>query len=213
MEGYTTTSAGAEGTIPAGGTAEAVFTNYKPGSGGENTTQVTVRKVWRLDDGGTAADSVTVNLLRNGRVADSVTLSADNGWTHTWTGLSGSDTWTVEEADVPDGFAASVTRSGMNFTITNDDTGETGGGSEDPQPETPESPDPTDPGGPEEPGEPGQPTEQPEEPDTPRQPDQPDTPKTDDPTQEGLLALVCLASLLGMVLLAARSLRSRGRRP
>ena len=213
VEGYTTTSAGAEGTIPAGGTAEAVFTNYKPGSGGENTTQVTVRKVWRLDDGGTAADSVTVNLLRNGRVADSVTLSADNGWTHTWTGLSGSDTWTVEEADVPDGFAASVTRSGMNFTITNDDTGETGGGSEDPQPETPESPDPTDPGGPEEPGEPGQPTEQPEEPDTPRQPDQPDTPKTDDPTQDGLLALVCLASLLGMVLLAARSLRSRGRRP
>lgn len=217
--GYTTTSAGETGEIPAGGTVAATFTNYRPTSGGgDESTSLTVRKVWRLDDGGTVPASVTVHLLRGNTVADIVTLDDDNSWTHTWTGLSQRYTWTVEEADVPAGFTAAVTRSGMTFTITNDDTGEE---PEDPQqPEDPEDPgephDPGQPGEPDEPGQPGSPDEpgeptEPTNPDQPAEPANPDVPRTGDTTQNGLLALLCLISLAGMAALGFVEIQKRFR--
>lgn len=95
------------------------------GSGGNTTTYISliVKKVWITDDGGTAADSVSVNLLKNGVVDRTVVLSGNNKWTYTWTGLNRADTWTVEEANVPDGFTSSTSSSasGTVWTITNDD--------------------------------------------------------------------------------------------
>ena len=46
-------------------------------------------------------------------------LSADNNWSHTWNLLDDSYTWTVSEADVPEGFTSAVTKDGLTFTITN----------------------------------------------------------------------------------------------
>ncbi len=205
--GYETSTAHGTGTIPAGGTVTATFNNHKdPPGGGTTYTHVSVRKVWRLDDGGTAADSVTVHLLRGGTVADTVVLDADNSWTYTWTRLDDRYVWTVEEADVPDGFTAAVTRSGWTFTIINDDTGE---------PEDPEDPD--EPPSPDIPEDPDQPTEPdlpdtPDTPDTPDVPENPDVPSTGDPTWNGPLALLCLASLAGAVVLGILGLRrTRGR--
>lgn len=95
------------------------------GGGGSTTTytSLTVKKVWITDDGGTAADSVSVNLLKNGVVDRTVVLSGSNNWTYTWTGLNRADTWTVEEANVPAGFTSSTSSSvgGTVWTITNDD--------------------------------------------------------------------------------------------
>ena len=208
--GYETSTAHETGTIPAGGTVTATFNNHKdPPGGGTTYTHVSVRKVWRLDDGGTAADSVTVHLLRGGTVADTVVLDADNSWTYTWTRLDDRYVWTVEEADVPDGFTAAVTRSGWTFTIINDDTGE---------PEDPEDPD--EPPSPDIPEDPDQPTEPalpdtPDTPDTPDVPENPDVPSTGDPTWNGPLALLCLASLAGAVvldILGLRRTRGRGKR-
>ena len=205
--GYETSTAHETGTIPAGGTVTATFNNHKdPPGGGTTYTHVSVRKVWRLDDGGTAADSVTVHLLRGGTVADTVVLDADNSWTYTWTRLDDRYVWTVEEADVPDGFTAAVTRSGWTFTIINDDTGE---------PEDPEDPD--EPPSPDIPEDPDQPTEPdlpdtPDTPDTPDVPENPDVPSTGDPTWNGPLALLCLTSLAGAVVLGILGLRrTRGR--
>lgn len=215
-DGYETTSVNETGSIPAGGTVTAAFHNHRDDPGGGTTyTHVTVRKVWRLDDGGTAADSVTVDLLRGNTVADTVVLDADNDWTYTWTGLNDRYVWTVEEADVPEGFTAAITRNGMTFTITNDDTG----GSEEPDPEEPD-PDTPDPGDPEDPDQPDGPDtpdtpdgpdgpDGPEGPDDPEGPGNPDVPRTGDPSRNGLLALLCLTSLVGMALLAALEWKSR----
>lgn len=124
-------------------------------------TSLTVNKEWILDDGGEAPVSVTVELLRNNRVHEEVTLDEDNDWSHTWTRLDGRYNWKVQEADVPDGFTAEVSHHGTIWTITNDDI-----------PEDPETP-------PEEPDEPDEP-DTPEDPVTPDEPDVPDTPDTPD---------------------------------
>lgn len=71
VSGYHTTSFNAEGEIPVGETASVSFTNYMPSPVAEDDgPYLTVRKVWRLDGGGTAPDSVTVHLLRNGEIRD-----------------------------------------------------------------------------------------------------------------------------------------------
>lgn len=124
-------------------------------------TRLTVNKEWILDDGGEAPASVTVELLRNNRVHEEVTLDEDNDWSHTWTRLDDRYNWKVQEADVPDGFTADVSHRGTIWTITNDDL-----------PEDPETP-------PEEPDEPDEP-DTPEDPVTPDEPDVPDTPDTPD---------------------------------
>ena len=76
--------------------------------------------------------SVEIQLLKNGSVEETATLSEENGWTHEWTGLSKEDTWTVAEVNVADGYTDSydsVARDGIKtITVTNTyKTEETGG--------------------------------------------------------------------------------------
>lgn len=163
--GYTVTSQTAtataggtiSGTIPKDAAAEVIFNNHKGGGGSTSSyTDVSVKKVWRLDDGGTAADAVTVALLQNGATYDTVTLNADNAWSHTWSRLDDGSIWTVRELDVPDGFTVSIDRITDNhFTITNDDVSGTP---------------PIDPNRPTDPEHP-EPPEGPENPDVPNPPD------------------------------------------
>ena len=84
-----------------------------------NYTSVGVKKVWELNGKGTASDSVTVNLLKNGKVDKTVVLNQGNNWSYTWNLLDDSYTWTVSEADVPEGFTSNITKDGLTFTITN----------------------------------------------------------------------------------------------
>ena len=117
QDGYATSSTGETGAILKDEVAEAVFVNHK-----EKTVEVLVEKIWKLNDGGTAAESVRVVLLRNGAEYSVVTLDESNGWSHTWRGLDPQYSWTVQEIDVPHGFEAAVDRiSDNHFTITNDD--------------------------------------------------------------------------------------------
>ena len=104
-----------------------------------------VLKVW--DDGGTEKrpESVTVQLLRNGNVYDTVTLSEENRWSHTWSGLDRDYTWQIVEADVPESYTVTVTREGITFVVTNTRQGDV---PEEPTPEPPNQP-----SGPDEPDE------------------------------------------------------------
>jgi len=65
--------------------------------------------------------SVSVQLYRNGTAyGSSVKLSAANDWSHTWSGLRASETWTADELNVPAGYVRSVAGSaGSGFVITN----------------------------------------------------------------------------------------------
>ena len=78
-----------------------------------------VLKVW--DDDG-AEDSrpreITVELLRNGKVYDTVKLSEKNNWRYTWLDLDADARWSVTEKTVF-GYTVSITREGITFVVTN----------------------------------------------------------------------------------------------
>lgn len=78
-----------------------------------------VIKVWDdADNKDSRPRSVTVQLLQNGKVYDTVTLSGQNNWRYTWNDLDARSQWTVVEREVS-GYTVAVSRSGATFTVTN----------------------------------------------------------------------------------------------
>lgn len=151
------------------------------------TTSASVQKVWNLDDGGKAAASVEIELLKDGQHYDTKILSEANGWKYTWTSLPTGYSWMVREVNVPEGFAVSVTSVGNNFTVTNDDIA----------PEDPDEPtEPVDPDKPTKPTEPDQPDkpDKPTEPNDQKTPNNTDQPKTGDETQMALYLFLALGA-------------------
>ena len=84
-----------------------------------NESQLSVRKVWSDGNANHANDSVTVNLLKDGKVETSQELNAENGWAYTFDRLLEGHIWTVEEAKVPAGYTVSYNTVGTLTTITN----------------------------------------------------------------------------------------------
>ncbi len=86
----------------------------------EDTITRKVLKVWE-DDGYTSRrpSRITVDLLRDGRVYDTVTLSASDNWRYTWDDLDEDYSWRVAERDVDDDYNVTVTREGITFVMTN----------------------------------------------------------------------------------------------
>lgn len=169
---YEVIATGESGTIVAGGTATAAFNNHRDENTNQGeTTSISVRKVWKLDDGGEATDSVTVTLLQDGVAYESVQLNDQNDWAYVWEDLSTDSVWTVAEANVPEGFTASVSQNGASFTITNDDNPASPSDPED-------SNDPQDPDNPNDPDNPDNPSyvEDPTDPTTPDGPSDPNEP-------------------------------------
>ena len=87
---------------------------------------VPVTKVWV----GTAATSATVKLYADGTEKDTVTLTAADNWTHTFSNLPKFDTtdgheivYTVDEVDVPNYTKGISGTAATGFTITNTITG------------------------------------------------------------------------------------------
>lgn len=86
---------------------------------GFTESQLTVRKVWSDGNEAHKQDKVTVNLLRDGGIADTAELSAENQWTYTFDGLAEGHVWTAEEAQVLEGYEVSYALEGNVTTITN----------------------------------------------------------------------------------------------
>ena len=84
-----------------------------------NESQLSVRKVWSDGNANHADDSITVNLLKDGKVERSQELNAANGWAYTFDRLAEGHTWTAEEAAVPAGYTVSYSTTGTMTTITN----------------------------------------------------------------------------------------------
>lgn len=84
----------------------------------EYTANLTVKKVWSNDEKAKRPTSVTVNLIKDTEVVESVKLNDANKWTYTWTGLDADYTWSVAEV-VPNGYKATYKISGETTTITN----------------------------------------------------------------------------------------------
>ena len=84
-----------------------------------NESQLSVRKVWSDGNENHADESITVNLLKDGRVERSQVLNTENGWAYTFDRLLEGHTWTVEEANVPADYTVSYSTVGTMTTITN----------------------------------------------------------------------------------------------
>lgn len=177
---------------------------YVPPTPPVYTTSATVQKVWKLDDGGTAAASVQIELLRNGEHYDTQILSAANGWKYTWTSLPLGYTWMVKEVNAPEGFTTSISSVGNYFTVTNDDVAATPIVPDDPDdPNKPDQPDnPDNPANPDQPTNPGTVTEP--EGQGPEQPTNPDQPKTGDESQLALYLFGLLGAAGTMCIMIRR---------
>ena len=89
-------------------------------------TTVKVTKAWV----GTPAASVTIKLLADGAQKETVTLTAADNWTHTFSNLPKFDTtdgheivYTVDEVDVPNYTKGISGTAATGFTVTNTITG------------------------------------------------------------------------------------------
>lgn len=76
-----------------------------------------VKKVWKDDGAKDRPDSVSVYLLKDGAVVQTVTLSAENQWSYSWTD-TGEHTWQVREIEIS-GYTVTIAQNGNVFVITN----------------------------------------------------------------------------------------------
>lgn len=86
-------------------------------------TSYQVVKLWK-DAGNRNARpvSVTVAILKDGVVQETVKLNSANNWTYSWSARKDSGTWSVVEKDVPNTYKVAISSSGTVFQITNTDT-------------------------------------------------------------------------------------------
>ncbi|MGI6072382.1 MAG: Cna B-type domain-containing protein [Lachnospiraceae bacterium] len=105
--------------------------DFEPDS--NDTITRKVLKVWK-DKGyeKQRPKEITVQLLRDGKIFDTVILNAENNWRYAWTDLDSKYKWTVAEKE-PENYTVKVVREGVTFIITNTYNGETS--------ETPTTPD------------------------------------------------------------------------
>ena len=101
--------------------------------GSTEKTYISVKKQWQGT--GKHPDSITVTLIKDGVVVESVILSAANNWYHRWDDLEKKHAWSVVESMVPEGYKVSYNFSQMSVIITNTD--------EDDEDETTTNPDDT----------------------------------------------------------------------
>lgn len=83
------------------------------------SSTIVIRKVWNVGEEKNVADYVTVQLLRDGTVLETVILDEKNNWQVTFTDMPESDAYQVAEIDVPEGFTATYTKQGAVFTVIN----------------------------------------------------------------------------------------------
>ena len=96
--------------------------NASPKTEVTRITSITIKKVWNTDKSTEAADSVTVQLLRNGNVVKTAILNMQNNWQVTYSDMPESDTYSVKEVDIPKGFTATYKQQDYVFTVTNTST-------------------------------------------------------------------------------------------
>lgn len=91
---------------------------------------ITAAKVWKNDNTDQRPDSVTVQLLRDGRAYKEATLSKANSWRVIWEGLDPERKWSVVEKKTPQGYTQSVSKQGSVYTVTNTRRNDGSGGEE-----------------------------------------------------------------------------------
>ncbi len=134
VDGYVTTVTEAEGT------SSIIITNTHTPETEEETRDISGTKTWDDDDDKADARpaSITVNLYQNDKLYSRKTVTADDGWTYSWTGLPKYDedgkeyAYTIDEEKVE---YYDPTYHEGDFDITNTFVGEEGAEHPTPGPE------------------------------------------------------------------------------
>ena len=79
--------------------------------------EYSVLKLWK-DDGQNRPTRVFVDIVQDGRVLRSVTLSAENHWRYTWSAPAEAAV-TVVERDMPEGYTVTLSGTETAFVLTN----------------------------------------------------------------------------------------------
>jgi hypothetical protein len=93
--------------------------NASPKTDVAKLTDITLRKVWNTGRSSPVGSSVTVQLLKDGVVVETATLSSRNNWQVTYEDMPESDGYSILETDIPKGFTATYSQNGYVFTVTN----------------------------------------------------------------------------------------------
>jgi hypothetical protein len=96
--------------------------NASPKTEVSKLTSITIKKVWNTDESTEATEHIIVQLLKDGTVVKTATLSKDNNWQITYNDMPESDAYSIKEIDVPKGFTATYSQTGYVFTVTNTST-------------------------------------------------------------------------------------------
>ena len=83
---------------------------------------IIVEKKWNVIDNENTPNYVTIELLKNNLVIDTVTLNKDNNWTHTWKQIEESDEYSVKEINIPKEYTPTYRQEGNKFIVTNTKT-------------------------------------------------------------------------------------------
>ena len=92
---------------------------FDPPSDPDDTIKRKVLKIWRDRGHETERPSyIEIQLLRNGKVYDTVKLNEKNNWRYKWDELDDDYRWTVVEKEVED-YKVSMEKRGTTFVVTN----------------------------------------------------------------------------------------------
>lgn len=69
---------------------------------------LSVTKLWEGDTQEQRPDSIELTLYRDGEAWETVTLTANDGWSRSWAGLDTAHAWTVRESSAHEGYVSSV---------------------------------------------------------------------------------------------------------
>lgn len=83
---------------------------------------LTVKKEWNNSTSNKLPKSVTIELLKDEELIDTVVLNQDNDWTHIWKDIEKSDNYKVREINIPTGYTPTYSNYDYTFIITNTNT-------------------------------------------------------------------------------------------
>ncbi len=86
----------------------------------EKDIEYKVVKLWKdADSGSVRPPSVTVEIYCDGELWDTVKLSPENNWTHTWLAKDDGSEWTVCEREIDEKYTVTVEKNGETFVVIN----------------------------------------------------------------------------------------------
>lgn len=80
---------------------------------------VIVEKKWDIVNSSNQPKEVTIELLKDEEVIDTIILNEENNWTHTWKQIEESDLYSVKEINVPAGYTDTYRQIENKFIVTN----------------------------------------------------------------------------------------------